>query len=495
MNADLLQPDELADAVVHMDDEIADFEIAEVRQERAARGAAPLQRPSLLLEEIGFRKNAQVPVREIEPTGDSPGRDQHRGTLKGVGVGHRSCADLVVREELNRPFGASGRRGHEDHAVASDAGASDLFHPVRDPSVVRRSRQRCDVGARKRPVVQCQFRRLASASYPTVEIRPGHGELFIGRNRSAARDQVFGRRPPLALQRPGALVDFLRLVDEQPRARPPRVVGKRRRTVGAPGIVGAIQRQQFSLGQDADAVERGRRSLRRRVEPANRLDDVADELEPDRLAVAGGKDVDDAAAQAELPMLVDRIFRRKPCRGQPTGQVARRNLLAWCQREAGRRECRGLRQPREKRAGRRHDEPNRSGRQAVQCGRPGRRHLEMRQQSAIRIDLRRWKWANRQFCVGLGQPFKVSQEEAGVRHHLIDEGVGRHNEHHRAVLGRQRRVQRHHGRRDPGQDRTRPIETGPGSCALQQRSKRQGRRMLEHRDWPASGGRRFGPWR
>ena len=42
------------------------------------------------------------------------------------------------------------------------------------------------------------------------------------------------------------------------------------------------------------------RSLRRRVVGAERLDGVADELEPDRPLVAGRVEVDDAAAHAEL---------------------------------------------------------------------------------------------------------------------------------------------------------------------------------------------------
>ena len=64
-DADLLQPDELADAVVDVDDEVADLEIAEVGQERrgqrslAGRAAAV----AVLLEDVGFGVERAGPRR------------------------------------------------------------------------------------------------------------------------------------------------------------------------------------------------------------------------------------------------------------------------------------------------------------------------------------------------------------------------------------------------------------------------------------------------
>ena len=62
-DADLLQSDKLSDAVIDVDDEVADLQIAEIRQERLGNGtvpiAAPLDLVAILVEDIGFGDNLQ----------------------------------------------------------------------------------------------------------------------------------------------------------------------------------------------------------------------------------------------------------------------------------------------------------------------------------------------------------------------------------------------------------------------------------------------------
>ena len=62
-------------------------------------------------------------------------------------------------------------------------------------------------------------------------------------------------------------------------------------------------------GADDDLIERRERSLCGCVVASQRFDDVADELEADRLRLGRGIEVHDAAADAELTVLVDGILR------------------------------------------------------------------------------------------------------------------------------------------------------------------------------------------
>jgi hypothetical protein len=52
------------------------------------------------------------------------------------------------------------------------------------------------------------------------------------------------------------------------------------------------------------------RSLRRRIELAQRLDRVSDEFEANRLSRAGGEEIDHSAANREFARLVCRILPR-----------------------------------------------------------------------------------------------------------------------------------------------------------------------------------------
>ena len=134
-------------------------------------------------------------------------------------------------------------------------------------------------------------------------------------------------RAPLLFQLPAALVDVVGLEDDERRAGLPHVVDDRRGSIERGGIVGPIiGRQELALRRDGDLIERCQRSLRGGVVPADRLDDVADELEPDRLRLERRIEVDDAAADAELAVLVHRVLGREPGEGQPLAEIVRRDL-------------------------------------------------------------------------------------------------------------------------------------------------------------------------
>ena len=75
-------------------------------------------------------------------------------------------------------------------------------------------------------------------------------------------------------------------------------------------------------------------------------------------------EIDDAAAHAELAVLVDGILRREAGEREPLAEILRRDLVAGRERQAGVREPAGIGQPRQQRARGRDDEPRRSRREA-----------------------------------------------------------------------------------------------------------------------------------
>ena len=90
----------------------------------------------------------------------------------------------------------------------------------------------------------------------------------------------------------------------------------------------AVVLKHVAQRHDRHLIDRRDRPLRRRIVGAQRFDRVADELEPDRMRLAGGKDVDDAAADRELAVLVGRILAREAGVDQQLGQIGRRDVLA-----------------------------------------------------------------------------------------------------------------------------------------------------------------------
>src|SRR5690606_41222297 len=59
-DVDLLEADEHADAVVHVDDVVADLEVAEIGQEGACRRLPPLRDGPVIVEDVGDRKSTRL---------------------------------------------------------------------------------------------------------------------------------------------------------------------------------------------------------------------------------------------------------------------------------------------------------------------------------------------------------------------------------------------------------------------------------------------------
>ncbi len=122
--------------------------------------------------------------------------------------------------------------------------------------------------------------------------------------------------------------------------------------------------------QHGGALELAGAALAHRVEGADRVDGVAEEVEPQRLVVTGRKDVEDAAANRQLADAGDQIGAVVAMAHQVLDHLLDRMVLADREGEHARRERSARRQPALQRARRRHDGGARRREDAVE-----RRHL------------------------------------------------------------------------------------------------------------------------
>ena len=333
----------------------------------------------------------------------------------------------------------------------------------------------CESG---RAVFDRELRDDVARRDPWPDVVPAKREVLVRQNRAAARFHVGRARAPLLFQLPSALVDIVRLDDDERRAGVSHVVANRRGSIERGGIVGLIiRRQELAKRRDGHLIDGFLRPLRGGVVPADRLDDVADELEPDRLRLGRRKEVDDAAADAELAVLVDRVAWREPGVGQALAEVVRRDLHPGSDGEAGRGEPRRRAQARQQRPRGRDDDARLARREQVQGPRARGRHLEVQRQAAVRIDFLRRKRRHRALEVGRRQPLEHAKKKARVGRELLDDGVGGRDGDHAAGLRGEMKGGR--GRTEPRQTAGRPGEPGSRGGQLQQGSESERRRRAD----------------
>ena len=218
-----LQADEPADAVVDVDDEIADLQVAEVGDERARRRtcgararAAPPRRDRV------SAKSRRRAAGRWKPRESWPVVTSTAARSRSSASAPSARADVVVGEQLDRALGAA-RRGRDEHdGLAVLARLADLVDPVADAAVI------LDDGSTEMCV---RVRRVASSSIASwltcraaashgSSVAPGSGDRLVRRHVAAARRHVRGARAPLRLERPAALGDVVELEDDHRARRP-----------------------------------------------------------------------------------------------------------------------------------------------------------------------------------------------------------------------------------------------------------------------------------
>ena len=134
----LLEADELADAVVDVHDVVADLEVAQIREERRGQRSLPARRraTALFLEDVRLGIELQCRRRPAEAARQVALGDEHRTLDTFVGLTRGQRADLVVAQQFDRALGAAVRAGDEQ----------DRFRRDRAPAARRRSSRGCGRG-------------------------------------------------------------------------------------------------------------------------------------------------------------------------------------------------------------------------------------------------------------------------------------------------------------------------------------------------------------
>ena len=144
-DADLLQTDELADAVIDVHDEVAHLQVAQVREKRLGRRAPALRRAPVFFEDVGLGVDVERRVRQAEAAGQPADRNQHRRIAGIVGALDRHREQVVLLQQLDRSLGAACRGGDKQRRLVLFAVAADLGHPIRHPATQLDRRLASDV--------------------------------------------------------------------------------------------------------------------------------------------------------------------------------------------------------------------------------------------------------------------------------------------------------------------------------------------------------------
>ena len=142
------------------------------------------------------------------------------------------------------------------------------------------------------------------------------------------------------------------------------------------GQVGGVLRSSWKQieRQEAHGRQRVLRALRLRLEPADRLDRVTEEVEPHRRLLAGREEIEDAAAHREVADLIDEIGTAEPVARQMGHELVHRVVLAGLDLAHRVGEVGGPRQTAEQGARRRHHGGGRAAAGAVEGHRLLRPH-------------------------------------------------------------------------------------------------------------------------
>ena len=395
----------------------------------------------------------------------------------------------MLGQQLDDAFGPAGGLRDEYLQVLPVAPPLDLGDPVAEAPTELQRRLTGDVpvsGFRAAwpRLVDFQAVDRHRAGKPRGHVIVVHLELGRVRRQVAPRGGVRVARPHLADRLPETVRGLDRFSHDEPDRGASNVVVESRSTVNRGPILhplGVIRHALELFGQRADrhVIERRHRPLRRRIEAAERLDVVTDELRPDREGLSRRKQVDHAATPAELAVRLDRVGTREAGVHQAVGQIGRGAGYAEPELYRGAQQPLGRAEPRQERRRGRDDDPRLTLGKRGQRARARGGHVQVRGHAAVRVHLGRGKGQHAALDVASRKPFEPGQEEPGVACHAVNARVVRNHEDHRPDAGEDGRRQRLGGR---GQATDRPAgvrptapDAGAGGRRAEQGAERQGR--------------------
>ena len=273
----------------------------------ARDGAARFRtrRRQVAMEQLARGEDGRPQAPRLEAAPHASDADRHRGV-----DGH-----LVVGEDLAEPLFLRLRVAEDLDATAGPGVLGDLrahVREIRGMESLHRAELEVETAfpaARRQRLGLNRARRLDSALEPLEQIRL---------TRRAAR--LAALRAEDVVQDPRrALVDRLGVADDE-QAALTQVVGDQR--VAVPGVrpehLALVDEQQIQL------LHLGVRdgALRRRPEAADRVDRVAEELEPDGMLALVREEVEDVSTGRELASLLDEGDGPKTDAGQRLRQLA-----------------------------------------------------------------------------------------------------------------------------------------------------------------------------
>ena len=239
-DVDPLEPDEHADPVVDVHDEIADLQIAEIREERARRRLAPASAPWRSSSKTSVSAQSCRPASgSRKPLDRWPMATSTAAVVRVLAALDRRGRHVVVRQHLDRALGASLRVGDEHDGFAPLTRRAAARRPSR--ARVRRTRSpaasRCG-GLGLRPIGERLERRGALERAARSRPSPRRGprapagarscrtNRILVAGRQSARDASGTRREPRPARRRARGPERTRVVDE--RGRPVGRVTSRR---------------------------------------------------------------------------------------------------------------------------------------------------------------------------------------------------------------------------------------------------------------------------
>src|SRR5215213_7353161 len=281
-----LEAEQLADAMVLVDDEVAGAEVGEA-VERAPRRRRASTRA--LAEDLRVRQQHEPEVAPDEATPRGRNGEQ-QSRLLGQRVARLEDARLDTPQQSRRAQRLAAVRECDDDAVARADERRQLV--LRLGETARRDRRPLRLeGERLTARERVELRRALQRQLDLELLRPDLPHLLwlphqVGRPVERC-DEVARDRLTLAV-----LVEHHLLQVE-------------------PSLCGRI---------DDRVLDRVQRALRERRERADRFELVAEELDPERLASRRREDVDQGAANGELPTLLHAVDPLVSRQRQPLGE-------------------------------------------------------------------------------------------------------------------------------------------------------------------------------